>query len=247
LGSNPFYGKVARKYDSFFKTEFGGKVFNLEKELLLKLLKGKEDRKILEVGCGTGIWMKTLIDEGFKEPIGLDISPDMLNVAREKGLKKLIRGDACSLPFKKNSVDVVLFMTSLEFISDRRKAFAEAVKVAREAVVVGFLNKYSLLSAYRYLKSLFKTTAYRGAYFLSIDEIKDFAKFAREVTGKIVTFDTFYSTLNLSVDGFVNEELERKIGFSLPTGGFGIVRFRVKERNGADKRGYGRRGLKERL
>jgi ubiquinone/menaquinone biosynthesis C-methylase UbiE len=244
LGSNPFYGKVARKYDSFFKTEFGGKVFNLEKELLLKLLKGKEDRKILEVGCGTGIWMKTLIDEGFKEPIGLDISPDMLNVAREKGLKKLIRGDACSLPLKKNSVDVVLFMTSLEFISDRRKAFAEAVKVAREAVVVGFLNRYSLLSVYRYFKSLIKSTTYRKANFLSLDEVRNFARFAREVTGKIVTFDTFYTTLNLCVDGFLKEEVERRLGFNLPVGGFGIVYLRVKERDGAGKRGYGRRSSK---
>ncbi|TCK06677.1 class I SAM-dependent methyltransferase [Phorcysia thermohydrogeniphila] len=244
MESNAFCGKVAEEYDSFFETEFGKKVFSFERELLLKVLEDKRDKEILEVGCGTGIWIKTLVEEGFKEPIGIDISEDMLRVARRKGLKKLVRGDAHHLPFKKNSVDVVLFITSLEFIGDGRKAFVEAVKVAKEAVVVGFLNKYSLLSAYRYFKSLLKATAYRKANFLSLDEIKSFARFAREITDKIVTFDTFYTTLNLCVDGFLSDRIERKLGFNLPIGGFGVVRFRVKERDGAGKRGYSRRGLK---
>jgi len=243
LENSPFCGRVAKEYDSFFETEFGRKVFNLEKELLLKILKGKRNKEILEVGCGTGIWMKTLINEGFKEPIGIDVSLDMLIIAKKKGLRKLIKGDACCLPFARDSVDIVLFMTSLEFINDARKAFVEAVKVAREAVIVGFLNRYSLLSAYRYLKSLFKTTTYKKANFLSVDEIRNFARFAREVTGKVITFDTFYTTLNLCVDGFLNEEIERKLGFNLPVGGFGIVRFGVKKRDGS-KRGYSRRSVR---
>ena len=232
---NLFSGKKAREYDRFFETAYGRTVFELEKELLLKVLNRKET--LLEVGCGTGIWMETLKKEGFSEPIGLDISRDMLEIAREKGLRKLVLGNAEILPFKPNSVDTTLFITSLEFMKNRKKAFLEAVRVTRKSVVVAFLNRYSVLSLYRFLRSLYRKSVYKAANFLTIDEVKQLARYAREILrDKIIAVDKIHSTLNLTIDGFVSRELEETIGFNSPFGGFTVIKLYIRDRHETGKR-----------
>jgi len=47
-----------------------------------------EDRsaQILDVGCGTGLSGQALVDAGFDQIDGIDLSPDMLEQARAKGV-----------------------------------------------------------------------------------------------------------------------------------------------------------------
>jgi ubiquinone/menaquinone biosynthesis C-methylase UbiE len=82
-------------------------------------------------------------------------------VAKSKGLNALVLGDASRLPFSSSSVDVVLFVTALEFVKDVKSAVSEAVRVAKKGVVVGFLNAASLLHLSRVVKSWFLPTVYR--------------------------------------------------------------------------------------
>lgn len=228
---NPFFGKRAEAYERFFKTAYGKTVFELEKRLLLNVL--NREATLLEVGCGTGMWMETLKKEGFNEPVGVDISPDMLKVAQRRGINRLILGNAENLPFKANSVDTSLFVTSLEFMRSKRKAFVEAVRVSKKSVVVAFLNRYSLLSLYRFFRSLFKNSVYRATTFLTISEIKKLVAYSNEtIKDKLVTVDKTCSTLNLTVDGFTSRRLEEAVGFNSPWGGFTVVKFHIKERNG---------------
>jgi len=235
LGSNPFYGERALKYDLFFKTAFGRAVKELEGELLVEALKEFKGRELLEVGCGTGVWLEYLKEQGFKEPVGLDISRDMLKVAKAKGLRKLVEGSGAHLPFRKSSFDAVYFMTSLEFMVEKREALLEAARVSRKAVVVGFLNSFSLLNLYRKVKGLFKESVYSAGSFLSREEILKMARWVGEVSRYSLRVESFKTTLNFSVDGFVNPKVERLVGQELPTGGFGIIKFRVIKRDGAGK------------
>jgi len=235
LESNPFAGKKAIEYDNFFKTPFGRVVFELEKELLFLALEEFKGKELLEVGCGTGIWVKVLKDEGFEEPVGLDISLDMLKVARTKGLKKLLCGTGTELPFKDGSFSCTYFVTSLEFILDKRKALLEAARVSREKLVIAFLNKYSLLNLFRSLRGIFKETTYSRGSFLTKEEILRLARSVGESSPFSLKFESFYSTLNFSIDGFASRELERKLGFNLPFGAFGVIKFRVVRRDGAGK------------
>lgn len=227
--SNPFSGKVAAEYDRFFQTPFGRAVFKLEGELILELLSPFKGSSILEVGCGTGIWMAFLKERGFGEPVGLDLSMDMLLQAKRKGLKKLVNGTALSLPFLDDSFDVSCFITSLEFITDRRGALLEAVRVSRKAVLVAFLNKYSLLNLYRQMKVLLgKPSVYSSSRFLSRGELEKIARYVREVGRKRLRLEKFLTTLNLTVGSFVNEKIERKLGKELPFGAFAAALFKVE-------------------
>lgn len=226
--SNPFTGKVAKEYDSFFETEFGKTVKKLEGELLLKALYPFKGGELLEVGCGTGIWMDFLKSKGFPEPVGLDLSVDMLLEAKKKGLKKLINGTALELPFLDDSFDLTYFVTSLEFITDKRRALLEAARVSKKGILVAFLNRYSLLNLYRELKSLFGSSVYSSSNFLTKEELLSFGRYVNEVGRKRLKLEKFYTTLNLTLGTLVREEWERKLGFNLPFGAFGVALFKVQ-------------------
>ena len=52
----------------------------------------KKPKEILEIGCGTGSYTKILLNRGYKVT-GIDISCEMLEIAREKCSAKFIEGD----------------------------------------------------------------------------------------------------------------------------------------------------------
>src|SRR5439155_18792418 len=55
--------------------------------------------RVLDVGCGNGLNLSMFADEGF-DVTGIDISPRMLEIARETGPSaELIDGDYLSHPF----------------------------------------------------------------------------------------------------------------------------------------------------
>ncbi|WP_457681438.1 class I SAM-dependent methyltransferase [Thermovibrio sp.] len=233
--SNPFVGERARRYDFFFKTPFGREVLSLEWELIKESLKELKGKGLLEVGCGTGMWLELLKREGFGEQTGIDVSKDMIKVAKEKGLRKLVIGDGKELPFKDNSFTGTLFITSLEFIKDKGKALIEAARVSRESVIVGFLNGNSLLNAVRRLKGLFRESSYSEADFLTYEKLKKILKFVREKSPYSLKVIDFKTTLNLTFDGFILPKVERKLGSSLPFGGFAVAKLKVIKKDGAGK------------
>lgn len=75
-------------------------------------VKGK---KILDVGCGSGVFMIEFIKRGAYV-VGIDYSDTMLDIAKRElkrhklpnGKYKIIKADATKLPFGKNEFDIVL-------------------------------------------------------------------------------------------------------------------------------------------
>lgn len=169
-----FAEKLAQNYDKWYKTSYGRYADKLEKELFLKLVDFKKGQSLLDVGCGTGHFSFWFHDLGFKV-VGMDISTEMLKVARSKIKSEKIRfiqADACNLPFPDNSFDVVTLITVLEFLSEPQKALCEAFRVSRERIFLGVLGKWSFLAFRRKLKALFKESTYRRAKFYSVRELR---------------------------------------------------------------------------
>jgi len=170
-----FAGKLAQNYDKWYESPYGRYADKLEKELFLKLVDFEKGQSLLDVGCGTGHFSFWFHDLGFKV-VGMDISTEMLKVARSKIKNEKIRfiqADAYDLPFPDNSFDLVVFITTLEFLSQPERALCEAFRVSREKIFLGVLGKWSFLALRRKLKALFKESIYREAKFYSVRELRE--------------------------------------------------------------------------
>ena len=102
------------------------------------------DRDVLEVGCGTGLLLHRVASKA-KTARGIDISPGMLEQARERGLD-VLEGDATELPFEDNSFDVAYSFKVLAHVEQIDQAVAECCRVVRPGgqLFLEFYNPNSL-------------------------------------------------------------------------------------------------------
>lgn len=101
-------------------------------------------RRVLEVGCGTGLILGRLAGIA-SEAWGVDLSPGMLRAAHERGLR-VVQGSATQLPFADCSFDTVCSFKVLAHVPDIRTALAEIARVTRPGgtMVLEFYNPWSL-------------------------------------------------------------------------------------------------------
>ncbi len=161
---NPFLSPaLARRYERWY-SEVGRRADTLEKALLARLLRSFPDtRSVLDVGCGTGHFTRWMAEKGL-DAFGLDVSEPMLDEARRHGGPKYVIGDAATLPFADRCFDLTALITTLEFVSNPERALAEAARVARHGILLGVLNRYSMLALQRRLsgESLWRSARFFG-------------------------------------------------------------------------------------
>lgn len=139
------FEQAASRYAAWYTTPRGQRADAAERALLARLLRGfPKAGSVLEVGCGTGHFTAWLAGQGWRV-VGLERAPAMLaEVRRHFPELPVILGDAHSLPLQEGGVDLVVFVTTVEFLEEPALALAEAARVARQGLVVVALNPWSL-------------------------------------------------------------------------------------------------------
>jgi ubiquinone/menaquinone biosynthesis C-methylase UbiE/DNA-binding transcriptional ArsR family regulator len=105
-------------------------------EAVRAALADKPIRALLDLGTGTGRMLE-LFAPDIERGIGLDLSLDMLALARERldraGLKhcSVRHGDIYDLALPRDSFDVVIIHQVLHFLDDSARAIREAARVLR--------------------------------------------------------------------------------------------------------------------
>jgi ubiquinone/menaquinone biosynthesis C-methylase UbiE len=132
------------RYDRWFDTPVGKAVLKYEMTLVLDLLRPVRGERILDAGCGTGIFTREFLVRGA-DVVGLDISWTMLRWAKKENetiSKRWVTADMTLLPFADGVFDKTVSVTALEFIEDERRAVAELFRVTKPGgvVVVATLN-----------------------------------------------------------------------------------------------------------
>jgi SAM-dependent methyltransferase len=99
--------------------------------LIAKRLGALQGKRVLDIACGTGQWLRLLEQKGAAVA-GMDISERALEVAKSLLPNADLRqGVAESLPFHDGSFDVVTCLGSLEHFLDQPSALKEMRRVAK--------------------------------------------------------------------------------------------------------------------
>jgi ubiquinone/menaquinone biosynthesis C-methylase UbiE len=105
----------------------------------MKLLQPSADDRILDLGAGGG-WCSDLLQRLQRTPVAIDISLDMMRVARTRASRRPIAsvaGDLEHLPFADGAFDKAVCLSAMHHVPDIPSAIAEIFRVlAPEGVAV---------------------------------------------------------------------------------------------------------------
>jgi ubiquinone/menaquinone biosynthesis C-methylase UbiE len=88
-------------------------------------------QRVLEIGCGTGHWLKALAPQ-VDWIVGLDKSTGMLKEARDlPGTIQLVCGSADQFPFLENSFDLIFVVNALHHFADKKGFIKQARSLLR--------------------------------------------------------------------------------------------------------------------
>ncbi len=126
------YSKIASKYDDNKIRHYIEKDINIE-----RILKTNNNKQIivLDLACGTGNYLAKQIAE-YKDHqikwLGIDKSPDMLYVAKQKQLTaELLLGDACQIPLDDKSIDYIKIRFAFHHFIDKKKVLQEIYRILK--------------------------------------------------------------------------------------------------------------------
>jgi ubiquinone/menaquinone biosynthesis C-methylase UbiE len=143
----------------------------------------------VEIGMGSGIFAEPL---GIKE--GVEPSEAMIEYARKRGLN-IIKGVAENLPYKNESKDFVLMVTSICFVDNVKKSFFEANRILKKGgeLIIGFVDKDSPIGKI-YLQNKEKSLFYKEATFFGTEELISILKETNFTV--IKTYQTVFGLLS---------------------------------------------------
>jgi len=103
--------------------------------------------RVLDVGCAGGSGTNYLALHGAAEAVGVDVSPEAIDWAKNNYQAKNLRfvnADALFLPFNNKSFDIIVSFDTIEHVSkkDQRKFISEAARIISSSgmVVIGTPN-----------------------------------------------------------------------------------------------------------
>ena len=174
--ANSYKGYESENYDSLrLSTPAAKKEIQLQKNNLSYLVFKAKGTKLLDVACGTGFFFN--LYKG-KKIYGIDISKDMLKVAKSRNLsnvKMLKNANAEKIPFSSSFFDIVVSNKFIMHHPDYMKIIKEMARVTKKggSIIVDFPNKNSL--TYFFTKSRIKSGKIRYYNFFTSKDISKIA------------------------------------------------------------------------
>jgi SAM-dependent methyltransferase len=119
---------------------------SLVRDALDRYAPARRPLHLLDVACATGMSFRFLADYG--EIRGIDISDETIRLCAQRGIDRIVKGDAVRLPFQAASFDVVLALDAFEHFDDDLAAMQETFRVLRPggvlvATVPAFMSLWS--------------------------------------------------------------------------------------------------------
>jgi len=122
-----WYDAISKNYDELYSEEQNKKHVKVR-----ELLGNRAFKIIVDVGCGTGKLLG-LISPRSQVPLGIDLSVEMLNIAKQRTTDtgiQLVRADASHLPLQDHIADGVTSVSMTESGSVFEAHFIELSRIA---------------------------------------------------------------------------------------------------------------------
>jgi demethylmenaquinone methyltransferase/2-methoxy-6-polyprenyl-1,4-benzoquinol methylase len=194
------FDRIARRYDLANHLLSGGADF-LWRRRAAKIVASWQPRDVLDLATGTG---DLALAMGARLPnaniVAADFSPEMLEIARGKGVGNTVLADALQLPFESGSFDAVTVAFGLRNMADWDFALAEMARALR--------NEGRLLL----LDFSLPTGTLRPAYRFYLHRCLPF--FASAVTGQKAAYDYLGGSIEKFPSGGPMLELIERNGFT---------------------------------
>jgi len=125
------FGRVARRY-RLANAILSGGMDHFWRKRAASIVKSWGPKRVLDVATGSGDLARTIesvIPEA--EVTGADFSPEMLEVARQLGSRRLVQADALALPFRDAEFDAVTVGFGLRNMASWEGALQEMARVLK--------------------------------------------------------------------------------------------------------------------
>jgi len=203
--------QTAADYNAWYNTPRGAWIAKNEFDLMLSMMRPPPGSTLLDVGCGSGHFSRRFAHAGL-QVAGVDPDNEAISFARERGDHvDYSIGDARSLPFATGSFDYTSAVTSLCFVDNPVAALQEMWRVSRNGVVLGLLNRHSLL--YRERE---RHPGYKGARW---DSVSDARQWAGQLSGTVAEIQ-IKTAINFPGGNHLARIVEKLIPAPLPFGAF---------------------------
>ena len=157
------YERLAERYAAMIDTKPHNAYY--ERPAMLSLLPRVRGKRVLDAGCGPGAYAQIMVRRGAKV-VGVDVSPKMLRLARERvGDKVELRRADLTKPMKflrNKSFDIVISPLVIPYIRNLKRLFKEFFRMLRSPGVLVFsdghpFGDYLFFKKKRKSKNYFKT------------------------------------------------------------------------------------------
>ena len=184
----------------------------IEKPVLFSLLPKLKDKTVLDLGCGFGEHCKEYINLGAKSVVGIDISENMLEVARKENsdqriiYQQLAIEDIGQLNIK---VDLVVSSLVFHYVQDFDKLIKDIYKILNQDGCLIFSQEHPLSTSFstgeRWTKNELGEKIYANISNYSIEGSRNSTWFIDNIIKYHRTFSSITNTIVES--GFIIEKI----------------------------------------
>lgn len=208
------FDELAAEYDAWYDGD-GNLIFRIEAQAFGMLLPDMPE-PWLEIGVGSGRFAQALGIE-----TGIDPSPNLIEIARKRGIKAF-DGYGENSPFEEKSFGTVFLIVTLCFLSSPLAVLKEAGRILAPGgkIALGLVLKDSPWGKYYQQKKAEGHRFYRHATFYSVEEVAGLLEQAGFTT------ETTISTL-FQAPGNVKQAEQPRKGYH-PEAGFTIIAAKKK-------------------